>query len=167
MTPITAFSQEKAESVQGCHSCPLAQHLDGDRFACADRNIATRGRHAATDECHQAIVEYPRKYSRPLPLPDLQGVKPELICDRIKLNVNWLDPDEDSTAAGETLVEVKLNKSKIGTIHKWGEWYGSDRIPGFADKDAHYIALHLIHPDFLWNIVQEIIADRKNFIDYI
>lgn len=160
MPSLSAFSQDQADLVSGCHSCPLARHLGADRFACADRVCATNGRHEATQQCHEAIVESPHKYFQPLPLSDLQGISPESVCDYIGLAVNLLDPDEDQTPAGNNFIEIHFNGYKVGMINKTGEWYSCDRIIGTSFTDAHYLALHLIHPDFLYQIPEEIIANR-------
>jgi hypothetical protein len=161
MTPIAAYSQEQADQVQGCHSCPLARHLDGHRFACADRVYATDSRHPATAECREAIVESGHKYFQPLPIPDLQGLNTEMVCEYVGLAVNWLDPDEDQTPEGHDLIEVKFAGHKVGAINKIGEWYSCNRITGVSFTDPHYLALHLIHPDYLYRISEEIIAGQE------
>jgi hypothetical protein len=162
MTSTAAFSQDRANLVRGCNMCPLGRHLDGSRFACADRVYTTDSRHTATQECRDAITEYGHKYYQPLPLEDLGGIDTELVCSHIGLAVNWLDPDEDRTPEGHDLIEVKFDGHKVGAINKVGQWYSCDRIAGVSFNDAHYLALHMIHPDFLYRIADEILIEQES-----
>jgi hypothetical protein len=162
MTLTLPFSQTKADLVQGCHLCPLGRHLDGHRFVCADRLYTTSSTHQTTQECHQAIVDFPHKYHQPRPLPDLQDIDAQIVCDAIGLAVDWLNPTENRTPAGQILIEVKFQGYKIGAIYKTDKWYSSDRSLGTSFIDPHYLALHLIHPDYLYGIVDRILAEQKN-----
>jgi hypothetical protein len=166
MTQTATYSQFDAESVSGCHECPLSRHINGDRFACADRQYATTSRHAATQECHEAILEYPRKYFTPIPLPSFQGISAERICDQIGLSVNWLDTDEDQAPGGRTLISVTLSGHKIGGINKVGNWYHCDRNKSVSSRDAHGVALRMIDPDLFYGVAEEIKSNQID-VDYI
>ena len=61
-----------------------------------------------------------RRYFHPLPLPDLQGLEPEWVGDRIHLSLNWLDVFDDAPSAneGEIAVEVCHQDLRIGYLRR-------------------------------------------------
>lgn len=151
-----------------CSECPLARHLDNDRFACGNSlTKVVKGHYPATPECHGAVIDHPEKYFQPEILPDLQGLDPELVCSHIKLGLNWLDiyPDEREIQDGENAIEV-THQQMFSHLKKRGDRYYCDRISGIDSIDPYWLALYLIHPDYLYQVVDEIILERSLMFDY-
>lgn len=157
----------------------MARHLDRDRFSCGNSlNKVVRGHHLSTAECHDAVRNFShrclvahkvevsstsmRRYFQPLPLPDLQSLEPEWVCDRIHLTLNWLDVCDDAPGAkdGEIAVEVCHQDLRIGYLRRDVDVYYCDRLVGMRSPDPYWLALHLIHPDYLDRIPDEIVAAR-------
>jgi hypothetical protein len=45
-----------------CLDCPMARHLDRDRFFCGNSlNKVVRGDHPSTAECHDAVRDLPHR----------------------------------------------------------------------------------------------------------
>lgn len=174
-----------------CLDCPFARHLYTDRFACGNGvNKVVRGREFSTAECcdaisnlsHRCLVAHKveetstsmRRYFQPLPLPDLQGLEPEWICDRIHLSLNWLDVYERFSEGeavptandGEIAVEVCLDDVRIGYLRRDADAYYCVRLDGLRSSDPYWLALHLVHPDRLYQVPNEIVADRLLVPDY-
>ena len=150
-----------------CRDCPFARHLYADRFACGNGvNKVVRGREFSTAECHDAVRDLPHRYFQPLPLPDLQELEPEWICERIRLSLNWLDVYERSANDGEIAVEVRLDDLRIGYLRRDADVYYCDRTPESRSPDPYWLALHLVHPDYLYRVPDEIVADRSLVPDY-
>lgn len=146
-----------------CLDCPLARHLDRDRFSCGNSlNKVVRGHHLSTAECHDAVLARPHRYFQPLPLPDLQGLEPEWVGDRIHLTLNWLDVCDDAPGAkdGEIAVEVCHQDLRIGYLRRDADVNYCERLVGMRSPDPYWLALHLIHPDYLDRIPDEIVAAR-------
>ena len=102
-----------------CLDCPFARHLYTDRFACGNSvNKVVCGREFSTSECHDAVRDFSHRYFQPLPLPDLQELEPEWVCDRIHLSLNWLDVYDRAANDGEIAVEVRLNDVRIGYLRR-------------------------------------------------
>jgi hypothetical protein len=160
MTQIDPYSQEMADTITGCHTCPMGRHLNGTRFACADRFRTTDSRHAPTQECRQAVVDSPHKYFQPLPLTDFKGINPEQVCSHVGVIVDWLDVDEDQTPDGADLIVVKFQGSTIASIKKKGDLYYCDRVTGVLSLDPYSVALQTIHPDYLFGVVEDILANQ-------
>jgi hypothetical protein len=151
-----------------CSECPLARPLFNDRFACGNSlTKVVRGHFPATAECHESVWNHPEKYFQPEILPDLQGLEPEWICARIKLNLNWLDiyPDEREIRAGENAIEV-THQRMTADIKKRGDRYYCTRIARLESTDPYWLALHLVHPDYLYSVVDEIVTARASLPDY-
>jgi hypothetical protein len=152
-----------------CFECPLARHLYNNRFVCGNSLTGVvRSHYTATAECHEAVLNHPEKYFQPLILPDLQGLDPELICNYIKLGLNWLDvyPDEGAVRDGENAIEVSYQDARLGYIKSRGDKYYCNRIAGLESLDPYWIALHMVHPDYLYQIVDEMIIQRSLAPDY-
>jgi hypothetical protein len=152
-----------------CLDCPLARPLYDDRFSCGNSfNKVVRGHYPSTAECHDAVRDLLDLYFRPLPLPDLQCLEPEWICDRIHLSLSWLDVFDDSLGAkdGEIAVEVCHKDLRIGYLRRDYAAYYCDRLVGLRSSDPYWLALHLIHPDYLFGVPDEIVADRSLAPDY-
>jgi hypothetical protein len=146
----------------------MARHLDRDRFSCGNSlTKVVRGHHLSTAECHDAVRDLPCRYFQPLPLPDLQGLEPEWVCDCTHLSLNWLDVYERSANDGEIAVEVCLDDLRIGYLRRDADVYYCDRLVGVRSSDPYWLALHLIHPDYLDPIVDEITTERAKMPDYL
>jgi hypothetical protein len=148
----------------------MARHLDRDRFSCGNSlNKVVRGHHPSTAECNDAVHARPHRYFQALPLPDLQGLEPEWVCDRIHLSLNWLDVFDDAPGAkdGEIAVEVCHQDSRIGYLRRDADVYYCDRLVGMRSSDPYWLALHLVHPDYLYQIVDEITTERAKMPDYL
>lgn len=141
----------------------MARHLDRDRFACGNSlNKVVRGHHPSTAECHDAVRVRPHRYFQVFPLPDLQGLEPEWVCDRIHLTLNWLDVCDDAPRAkdGEIAVEVCHQDLRIGYLRRDADVYYCERLVDTRSPAPYWLALHLIHPDYLDRIPDEIVAAR-------
>jgi hypothetical protein len=150
-----------------CLDCPFSRHLYYDRFACGNGvNKVVRGREFITAECRDALLNLSHRYFQPLPLPDLQGLEPEWICDRIHLSLNWLDVYERSANEGEIAVEVCLDDVRIGYLRRDADAYYCDRLDGLRSSDPYWLALHLVHPDYLYQVPDEMVADRSLVPNY-
>ncbi len=164
----------------------MARHLDRDRFFCGNSlNKVVRGHHPSTAECHDAVRDLPhrclvahkvevsstsmRRYFQPLPLPDLQGLEAEWVCARIHLSLNWLDVYDDAPGAqnGEIAVEVCYQNLRIGYLRRDADIYYCEWLVGTRSLDPYWLALHLIHPDYLYPIVDEITTERAKMPDYL
>jgi hypothetical protein len=148
----------------------MARHLDRDRFSCGNSlNKVVRGHHLSTAECHDAVRNFSHRYFQPLPLPDLQSLEPEWVCDRIHLSLNWLDVFDDAPVAkdGEIAVEVCHQDLRIGYLRRDTNVYYCDRLMGMRSPDPYWLALHLVHPDYLYPIVDEITTERTKMPDYL
>jgi hypothetical protein len=154
---------------QNCCECPMARPLNEDRFSCGNSlSKVVRGHFPATAECHDALSDLPHRYFQPLPLPDLQGLDPEWVCDRIRLTLNWLDVFEDAPGAkdGEIAIEVCHQDLRIAYLRRDANAYYCTRLDGLRSSDPYWLALHLVHPDYLYQIPDEILADRSLVPDY-
>jgi hypothetical protein len=152
-----------------CLDCPMARHLDRDRFACGNSlNKVVRGHHLSTAECHDAVRNFSHRYFQPLPLPDLQRLEPEWVGERIHLSLNWLDVYDDAPGAkdGEIAVEVCYQNLRIGYLRHDADVYYCHRLFGIRSSDPYWLALHLVHPDYLYHVPDEIVADRLLVPDY-
>lgn len=150
-----------------CLDCPFARHLYADRFACGNGvNKVVRGREFSTAECHDAIQNLSHRYFQPLPLPDLQKLEPEWVCDRIHLSLNWLEVYERAANDGEIAVEVCLKDVRIGYLRRDADFYYCDRLSGLRSPDPYWLALHLVHPDYLYRVPDEMVADRSLVPEY-
>lgn len=146
----------------------MARHLYKDRFSCGNNlSKVVRGHFPATAECKEAVANQPERYFQPKALPDLQGLSPESVCNRIHLNLNWLDIyDECEIRDGETAIEVS-HQGMTAKLKKRGDSYYCDRLAGVSAIDPYWLALHLVHPDYLFLVVDKIMADRSLVPDYI
>lgn len=167
MTSTATPSQILEEStVTSCLECPLARHLEGDRYACGNSSGVAFGKHQATAECREAISFYPERHFQPLPLPDLKGLEPAQVCGHIRLNLNFLDVhDEYSAPDGDVIINVDHKGVHVGNLRS-SEFYYSKRFPEVQSSDPYWVALHLIHPDFLYGIADEILLQRQEMPDY-
>jgi hypothetical protein len=153
-----------------CLDCPMARHLDRNRFSCGNSlNKVVRGHYPSTAECWDAIGNRLDRYVQPLPLPDLWGLEPEWICDRIQLSLNWLDVFDDAPRAndGEIAIEVSIANLRIGYLRRDADVYYCDRLVGIRSADPYWLALHLVHPDYLFGVPDEIVTERELMPDYI
>jgi hypothetical protein len=152
-----------------CYECPLARHLDRDRFSCGNSlNKVVRSHFFATAECHDAIIERPDKFVRASPLPDFKGLDLEWIVTHIKLTMNWLDVyPEWVIPDGDNLIEVSLDKLRIGYIKKSHHLYYSNRLFGIKSLDPNWIVLNMVHPDYLDGVVDNLIATRELMPEYM
>jgi hypothetical protein len=152
-----------------CLECPFARHLDRNRFSCGNSlSKVVKSHFPATAECHDAITEHPDKFVRSLPLPDFQGLDLEWILNHIKLTMNWLDVYPDWVVPdGDNLIEVGLDNLLIGYIKKNNHLYYSDRLFGIESLDPNWIALNMVHSDYLDGVVENLIATRELMPDYI
>jgi hypothetical protein len=109
------------------------------------------------------------RYFQPLPLPDLQGLEAEWVCARIHLSLNWLDVYDDAPGAqnGEIAVEVCYQNLRIGYLRRDADIYYCEWLVGTRSPDPYWLALHLIHPDYLYPIVDEITTERAKMPDYL
>lgn len=152
-----------------CLDCPLARPLYADCFSCGNSlNKVVRGHHSSTTECHDAVRDLPHRYFQPLPLPALQGLEPEWVGDRIHLSLNWLDVGDDAPEAkdGEIAVEVCHQDLRISYLRRDADAYYCVRLDGLRSSDPYWLALHLVHPDYLYQVPDEIVADRLLIPDY-
>jgi hypothetical protein len=152
-----------------CSECPLARPLYNDRFACGNSlTKVVKGHYPATAECHDAVLDRPDKYFQPEILPDLQGLDPELVCSHINLGLNWLDiyQDEREIRDGEAAIEV-THQQMTGYLKKRGNLYYCDRISGIESANPYWLALHMVHPDYLDRIVDEVIDRRASVPEYM
>jgi hypothetical protein len=157
-------------TVFNCLDCPMARHLDRARFSCGNSlNKVVRGHHLSTTECHDAVVNHPERYFQSLSLPELHGLEPEWICDRIQLALNWLDVFDDAPRAndGEIAIEVSIANLRIGYLRRDADVYYCDRLVGIRSTDPYWLALHLVHPDHLFGVPDEIVTERELMPDYI
>jgi hypothetical protein len=151
-----------------CLECPLARHLDRNRFSCGNSlSKVVKSHFPATAECHDAIIERSDKFFQPSSLPDFQGLDLEWIINQIGLNMNWLDiypdwviPDRDN------LIEVSLNNLRIGYIKKNNHLYYSDRLYGLESFDPNWIVLHMVNLQYFSGVVDAIVAQRNLMPDY-
>jgi hypothetical protein len=152
-----------------CLQCPFARHLDRNRFSCGNSlSKVVKSHFAATPECHDAITGHPDKFVRPSPLPDFKGLDLEWIVNHIKLTMNWLDIYPDRVILdGDNLIEVGIDNLLIGYIKKNDRLYYSDRLFGIESLDPNWIALNMVHPDYLDGVVDDLIATRESMPDYI
>jgi hypothetical protein len=83
------------------------------------------------------------------------------------LNLNWLDVygDECEIRDGETVIEVSHHRM-TAKLKKRGNHYYCDRLAGIVAIDPYWLALHLVHPDYLYLVVDEILADCGKMPDY-
>jgi hypothetical protein len=171
----------------------MARHLDRvgvaspleNRFSCGNSlTKVVRGHHLSTAECHDAVRDLPRRclvahkveetstsmrrYFQQLPLPDLQGLEPEWVCDRIHLSLNWLDVYDDAPRVkdGEIAIEVCYQNLRIGYLRRNADVYYCDRLSGLRSPDPYWLALHLVHPDYLYRVPDEMVADRSLVSEY-
>ena len=154
---------------QTCSECPLARPLYTDRFSCGNSpSKVVRGHHPSTAECHDAVRNLSHRYFQPLPLPDLQELEPEWVCEYIRLTLNWLDVFDDAPGAkdGEIAVEVCHQDLRIGYLRRDGAAYYCARLVTLRSSDPYWLALHLIHPDYLFQVPDEIVAARSLVLDY-
>ena len=160
-----------------CLDCPLARPLYSvgvaspleNRFSCGNSlDKVVRSYYPSTAECRDAVRDLPHHYFQPLPLPDLQGLDPEWICDRIHLSLNWLDVYDDAPEAkdGEIAVEVCHHDLRIGYLRRSADLYYCDRLVAIGSPNPYWLALHLVHPDYLHKIPDEIAAARALTPDY-
>jgi hypothetical protein len=148
-----------------CTDCPLARPLHGNRFSCGNAlSKVVRGYFPATAECHDSVINHPEWHFQPQILPDLQGLDPEWICNRIHLSLNYLDVFEQRIRDGEVAIKV-THQAMTANLKKFGDSYYSDRLKLTSDN-PYWLALHLIHPDYLYLVVEEIIAERAAVHDY-
>jgi hypothetical protein len=153
---------------QTCCECPMARPLYEDRFSCGNNLCkVVRGRFPATAECLDAVTNHPELYFQPLPLPDLHGLEPEWVCDRLHLNLNWLDVHDDAPGAdGDLAIEVCHQDLRIAYLRRDVDTYYCTRLDGLRSSDPYWLALHLVHPDYLYQIPDEIVADRSLVPEY-
>ncbi len=154
---------------QTCSECPLARPLYSNRFSCGNSpSKVVRSHHPSTAECHDAVRDLSQRYFQPLPLTDLQGLEPEWICDRIHLSLNWLDVFDDAPGVkdGEIAIEVCHEDLRIGYLRRNGAAYYCDRLVSLRSPDPYWLALHLIHSDYLFGVPDEIVSDRSLVPDY-
>jgi hypothetical protein len=147
----------------------MARPLYSDRFSCGNNlSKVVRGHFPATAECRDAVANHPERYFQPKPLPNLQGLDPESVCDRIHLHLNFLNVygDECEIRDGETLIEVSHHEIAIAKLKKRGNLYYCNRLVAFATIDPYLLALYLIHPDYIYLVADEIITNRALVPDY-
>jgi hypothetical protein len=145
----------------------MARHLDRDRFFCGNSlTKVVRGHYPNTAECHDAVRNFSHRYFQALPLPDLQGLEPEWVCDRIHLSLNWLDVYERAATDGDIAVEVCLDDVRIAYLRSDADSYYCARLNGLRSPDPYWLALHLVHPDYLDRVPDEIVAARSLVPDY-
>ena len=152
---------------QNCCECPMARPLYEDRFSCGNSlSKVVRGHFLATAECHDALSDLPYRYFQPL--PDLQGLDPEWVCDRIHLSLNWLDVFDDAPGVkdGAIVVEVRHKDLRIGYLRRNADIYYCKRLVGLRSPDPYWLALHLIDPDYSYLVPDEIVAARSVIPDY-
>ncbi len=152
-----------------CLDCPLARPLYTNRFSCGNSpNKVVRAHYLSTAECHNAVRHSPHLYFQPLLLPDLQGLDPESVCDRLHLNLNWLDVYDDAPRAkdGEIAIEVCHYDLRIGYLRRSPDLYYCDRLFNVRSPDPYWLALHLIHPDYLYQVPDEILVARSFAPEY-
>jgi hypothetical protein len=143
----------------------MARHLDGIRFVCADtRNVVVRTHFPATAECHQAISERPNY--RFIPELNIKGLEPEWVANKIGLSLNWLDVEQQVPDDIPT-VQILLGGHKIGDLKRSGDDYYCSRFPQHHSPNAYGVALLMVHPDYLYGIPDEIIAERQAMPDYV
>jgi hypothetical protein len=152
-----------------CLECPFARHLDRNRFSCGNSlTKVVKSHFTATDECHEAIIARPDKFVQPSPLPDFQGLDLEWVVNDIKLTMNWLDVYPDWVILdGDNLMEVGLDKLRIGYIKKRNHFYYSDRLFRIKSLDPNWIALNMVHPDYLDGVVDKLITTRESMPEYM
>lgn len=165
---------------QICCECPMARHLYGDRFACGNSlSLVVRSGYLATEECHCALLDFPSRWFKPLPI-DLNGVEPESICDKIGLDIDFTlveledgtittlsNPVAVSLAYHTTTgmspnIEHHFGKTLIGCIHQSADLYYCERFPHLTDRDPFKVALLMVHPDLIYGVADEIIAEQRN-----
>jgi hypothetical protein len=73
---------------------------------------------------------------------------------------------ERSANEGEIAVEVCLDDVRIGYLRRDADAYYCDRLDGLRSSDPYWLALHLVHPDYLYQIPDEIVADRSLVPNY-
>lgn len=154
---------------QICGECPFARPLFDNRFACGNSlTKVVRDHFPATEDCRDSVLDHPEWYFQPQILTDLQGLDPKWICDHIDLNLNWIDiyPDERQVSDGETAIVVTHQSMKAKLKRKGDEYY-SDRVSGLSSQNPYWLALHLVHPDYLYLVVDEILTKRESVPDYI
>ncbi len=151
-----------------CSECPMARHLYGDRFACANSlTKVVKSHFPSTTECHDAIINHPDKFIQPSPLPDFQGLDLEWIAERIELTLNWLDIHDWVVNDGDNLIEVNLADLRIGYIKKNEHQYYSDRLFGVKSLNPYSIALQMVNLNYLDGVAEEVIANRALNPDYM
>lgn len=151
-----------------CLDCPLARPLHSNRFSCGNSlNKVVRAHYPSTAECHDAVRNLSHRYFHPLALLDLQGLEAEWICEHIRLTLNWIAVFEDTPVAdGDIVVEVCHQDLRIGYLRHDGNAYYCERLVGLRTVDPYLLALHLVHPDYLVGVPDEIVAARALVPDY-
>jgi hypothetical protein len=61
---------------------------------------------------------------------------------------------------------VTIQNDEIGYIKEKEDKYYCDRLQGIDSSDPYAIALHMVHPDYLSGVVDEIIHRRGLVPDY-
>jgi hypothetical protein len=84
------------------------------------------------------------------------------------LTLNWLDVDDDAPGAkdGEIAIEVCHQDLRIGYLRRDPNVYYCARLDGLRSSDPYWLALHLIHPDYLDRVPDAIVAARSLVPDY-
>jgi hypothetical protein len=141
----------------------MARHLDAIRFVCADTGKVVRAHYPSTAECHQAITDRPNY--RFVPEPNLKGLEPQWVANKIGLSLNWLDVAQQAPD-NIIAVQILLNGDKIGDLKRSGDDYYCDRLPQHHSADAYAIALLMVHPDYLYGIADEIVAESEAIPEY-
>jgi hypothetical protein len=82
------------------------------------------------------------------------------------VNLNFLDVhDEYQIRDGETAIEVS-HMGMTAKLKRSRDLYYCDRLVSLSSTNPHWLALHLVHPDYLYEVVDEIILDRAKMPDY-
>jgi hypothetical protein len=81
------------------------------------------------------------------------------------LNYLDTDPEERGIRDGERAIEVTHQAMRV-YLKKVGDLYYCDRLTGMRSIDPYWLALHLIHPDYLFLVVDQIMAERAAIPDY-
>jgi hypothetical protein len=140
----------------------MAQHLSSDSFSCAAHGRVVRSHHRATPECKTALQT---PIQGPFPFPTFGEIATESVADRIRLSLNWLDPDGEQSS--DNPVVVALDERVVAYLKTNGkESYYCDRLPGLVSQDPYGIALAAIEPGLYFWIPEEIAAKRAEVPDY-
>jgi hypothetical protein len=156
----------------------MARHLFGDRFACANSSsVVVRSNYFATNECQSALLQFPGRRFRPHPI-DLKNLEAESICDKIGINIDFILVDgvshisakvtlsQHRTTGTAPHLEHHFRETPIGSILQSGDRYYCNRFPHIKYYDPFKVALLMIHPDLLYGVADEIIAERNAMPDY-